>query len=225
MSTSFFIVACPCGEREYPVDPAKVPEEGVHARCSSCSAVFMVERPRWASPDAGGGGEGGGAGAPAGSSEAHDNEVFDAYFEPVYPDEGGEGISTVVDTGVADQAQQSVAAWEIPASPPPPPPSDVGLRVEVEVPGPPPGGVAFGRRDPHDKARRLARVLVSDMITYHRERHSRALGAGTLPEDFDEEIRKSWDEYVQQVGKELAEGTTYFRDALNDILAGGRDLF
>lgn len=97
--------------------------------------------------------------------------------------------------------------------------------MEVDVPGPPAGGVAFGRRDPHDKARRLARVLVSDMITYHRERHSRALAAGTLPEDFDEEIRKSWEEYVQQVGKELAEGTTYFRDALNDILAGGRDLF
>ena len=37
---------------------------------------------------------------------------------------------------------------------------------------------SFGRRDPHDKARRLARVLVSDMIMYNPERHSRAIAAG-----------------------------------------------
>lgn len=101
--------------------------------------------------------------------------------------------------------------------------------MEVDIPAAPPGASPFGRRDPHDKARRLARVLVSDMVTYNRERHARALAAGTVPEDFDEEIRKSWEEYVLQVGRELAEETTYFRDALNDILAGGRaggaDLF
>ena len=83
----------------------------------------------------------------------------------------------------------------------------------------------FGRRDPHDKARRLARVLVSDMIMYNPERHARALENGTLKEDFDEEIKKSWNEYVEQVGDDIANSTTYFDEALNDILARGQALF
>jgi predicted Zn finger-like uncharacterized protein len=62
----------------------------------------------------------------------------------------------------------------------------------------------FGRRDPHDKARRLARVLVSDMITYNPERHEEALAHNRLKEDFEEEIDKSWAEYVEQVGPEIA---------------------
>jgi len=88
-----------------------------------------------------------------------------------------------------------------------------------------PAGFQPGRRDPHDKARRLARVLVSDMITYNPDRHARALEAGTLAEDFEEEMEKSWAEYVEQVGHELAESTPYWNDALNEILAKGQALF
>ena len=87
------------------------------------------------------------------------------------------------------------------------------------------GGFQFGKRDPHEKARRLARVLVSDMITYNPDRHASALAHGTLREDFEEEIDKSWTEYVEQVGTELAESTSYWTDALNDILARGESLF
>jgi hypothetical protein len=42
---------------------------------------------------------------------------------------------------------------------------------------------------------------------------------------FEEEIRKSWEEYVDQVGQELADATTYFNDALNEILADGQPVF
>ncbi|HSM03045.1 MAG TPA: zinc-ribbon domain-containing protein [Longimicrobiales bacterium] len=83
----------------------------------------------------------------------------------------------------------------------------------------------FGRRDPHDKARRLARVLVSDMITYNPERHEQALANDRIREDFQDEIDKSWAEYVEQVGPELAESTAYWKDALNEILARGETLF
>lgn len=229
MSTSFFVVTCPCGEAEFPVDPGKVPDDGVYARCSECSTVFLVERPRYS-----GGTRQGADGAASGAGSAHaptaavldgtPTESFDAYFEPVYPGEGEGGLDTVVEDH-GDLEREPTAA----APPPPAPEPEVGFRMEVDLPPPSTGASPFGRRDPHEKARRLARVLVSDMVTYNRERHARALAAGTLPEDFDEEIRKSWDEYTQQVGRELAEQTTYFRDALNDILAGGRaggpDLF
>jgi len=40
-----------------------------------------------------------------------------------------------------------------------------------------------------------------------------------------DEIKKSWEEYVGQVGPDTARGTTHFRDALNDILAKGQSLF
>lgn len=83
----------------------------------------------------------------------------------------------------------------------------------------------FLRRDPHDKARRLANSLVSDIIAYHPTEYAAARAAGTLPETFREEIHKSHADYVDQVGQALADSTPYFRDALNTILAAGQPLF
>ncbi len=93
------------------------------------------------------------------------------------------------------------------------------------APEPAPTPSPFGRRDPHERARRLARVLVSDMIAYYPDRHRQSLRAGTLAKDFEEEIEKSWSEYVDQVGKDMADGTTYFKDALNEVLAEGNEVF
>jgi predicted Zn finger-like uncharacterized protein len=36
-------VQCSSCSTSFPVDPRKVPEEGVYARCSECDAVFFVE--------------------------------------------------------------------------------------------------------------------------------------------------------------------------------------
>ena len=80
-------------------------------------------------------------------------------------------------------------------------------------------------RDPNQKARRLARALISDMIVYQPDKRQRALQEGTLKEVFGEEVKKSWEEYVEQVGQELANSTSFFREALNDILAGGQEVF
>jgi predicted Zn finger-like uncharacterized protein len=110
-----------------------------------------------------------------------------------------------------------------PAEPEPEPAHDPGVAPTDAAPLP--QSFQFGRRDPHEKARRLARVLVSDIITYNPERYLRAVENDTLAEDFDEEIRKSWTEYVEQVGSEIARETTYWREALNDLLARGRDVF
>jgi hypothetical protein len=58
---------------------------------------------------------------------------------------------------------------------------------------------------------------------------SREAAAGirdsTLPQLFRDEIEKSWLEYVEQVGKDMAESTPFWTDALNEILAGGKKLF
>ena len=83
----------------------------------------------------------------------------------------------------------------------------------------------FGRRDPKEKAQRLARVLVSDIILYNPDRHQRALNENRIQEEFDDEIQKSWSEYVEQVGDEIANGNNFFNEALNEILAKGQQMF
>jgi hypothetical protein len=83
----------------------------------------------------------------------------------------------------------------------------------------------FLSQDPALKARRLARALISDMVVYHPAKRQEGLRDGNLKELFDEEIKKSWEEYADQVGKDVADTTPYFREALNEILAGGRQVF
>ena len=83
----------------------------------------------------------------------------------------------------------------------------------------------FMSRNPKLKARRLARALISDMIVYQPEKRQQALDSGDLKEVFEEEIKKSWEEYVGQVGEEIANATPYFTEALNEILADGQPIF
>ena len=63
------------------------------------------------------------------------------------------------------------------------------------------------------------------MIVYHPEKRLQGIRDGTLPQLFKEEIEKSWLEYTEQVGKEMASSTPFWTEALNEILAGGKKLF
>ena len=38
-------VTCPSCSSAFPVDPAKIPEGGVNARCTSCGDIFRIEKP------------------------------------------------------------------------------------------------------------------------------------------------------------------------------------
>ncbi|HKT59568.1 MAG TPA: hypothetical protein VJQ46_05930, partial [Gemmatimonadales bacterium] len=135
------------------------------------------------------------------------------------------------------------------APPPPAPPPPAAPRPATAAPGgihqpaagsaapspsiPAPSKPAAGGRpvnpflsqDPALKARRLARALISDMVVYHPAKRQEGLRDGNLKQLFDEEIRKSWEEYAEQVGKDVADSTPYFKEALNEILAGGRQIF
>jgi hypothetical protein len=117
-------------------------------------------------------------------------------------------------------------------APAPAPAPPVAAPAPVAPPRPAAPAAPAGRplnpflaNDPATKARRLARALVSDLVVYNTARRDTALKAGTLKEEFAEEIRKSFEEYELQIGKELAGSTTYFNDALNEILAGGQKVY
>ncbi len=101
-----------------------------------------------------------------------------------------------------------------------------GAQPSASAPAPAaPPRPTFGSRDPNTRAQRIARALVSDIVAYHPERRDEALKGGSLRSEFRDEIMKSWEEYVAQVGPELAKSTPYFRQALNDILAAGQSVF
>jgi predicted Zn finger-like uncharacterized protein len=135
------------------------------------------------------------------------------------------------------------AGGRAPAQPPPPPRSQSAIprpiapsaptpRASVPAAGAPAAASAptrsinpFLSNDPNVKAKRLARALVSDIVAYFPQKREEGLRSGTLKQLFREEIKKSYEEYVDQMGKDLAETTTHFQDALNEVLAGGKKLF
>ena len=259
-------VQCTTCSTSFPVDPRKVPDEGVYARCSACDSVFFVEggsvmvaagaaassatpelgqpeptlpsfsapeppptpftKPSFAAEDAGNG-----AGTAPTSADQWvfetEPEIDPASLDVTPLDTLEQGMRKAQDeTPTFNRAGAGSVlppleapipepgAWAPPPAPVAPPP-----------PAAAPKAFTFGTRDPHEKASRLARVLVSDIITYNPERHQRALDAGTIKQDFDDEIKKSWGEYVDQVGRDLAESTEYFNQALNEILARGQKIF
>jgi hypothetical protein len=119
------------------------------------------------------------------------------------------------------------------AVPPVPPPQPSPRAAEPAAPRPAAAAATpskapinpFLANDPNQKAKRLARALVSDMVAYHPQKRDEGMRAGTLKQLFREEIKKSYEEYVEQIGKEFAESTSHFQDALNDVLAGGKKVF
>ena len=244
-------VSCPSCDTSFPVDPAKIPLEGVRAQCSNCPEIFDVDRPSEAPTEA----------PPATESIIETIEASDplaaALVDPPPLEESVEGAESTTTGGeptygdtsetqdfgavdlaieppdTAGSAAEIVEADATPVSAPPP---GTAEPIQAEEPpattsgGPPkspdaPGAIRFGRRSAEDKARSLARSLVSDLIAYNPEKHKEALAAGTLQAVFSEEIDKSLKEYQEQVEPEVMAQGTFFNDALNSILAEEQSIF
>ncbi len=219
-------VSCPDCKSVFRVDPAKVPATGVRARCSVCGGVIAI-----------GGGTLPVSVTPASSTAA------------VPPFGSGQSRATPIPTAPA----ASVMTPPVPAAIPAPAfqptaasrmtpamrPATAAVATPSMTPSMTPMSSAatatpgagkrpinpFLRADPAQRARRLARALVSDLVAYHPQKREEGLRDGTLRQFFREEIKRSYEEYVEQVGRDVAEHSPYFQEALNDILAGGRRLF
>jgi predicted Zn finger-like uncharacterized protein len=228
------VVQCSSCLTEFELDPDKVPAAGVRARCSVCSAVIVVPAP------------------PTPSSVTEAVATESARSEPARPEPAAHTpeAATPPEPEVSQQplSHAASAAPEAPRAYEPPPAAPVE-RASWTVPPPPvraasPEPVAaptaeksasdagqrrpinpFLTRDPALRAKRLARALVSDIVAYHPARHAEGLRDGSLKTLFRDEIKKSYEEYVDQVGRDFAGSTTHFQDALNDVLASGRKLF
>ena len=108
------------------------------------------------------------------------------------------------------------------------PPSAPPRAAPAPAPSAPPARKPvnpFLASDPSTKARRLARALISDLVVYHPAKRADGIRDGTLKLLFEEEIKKCWEEYTDQVGLEMATSTSFFTEALNEILADGQPVF
>jgi len=242
-----FTVRCTHCDTAFPVDPNKVPEVGIRARCSVCGGIFRVEVPSEPPTESGeeprtpveprdGIDEAGEAGVeePGGREPEPRSREPEPRQEAPEPREGieappveegaepwGEVKEPEEEGATPGGAEERTTAWGERGAASVEEEEETA-ELEEERPKTTP---VFGQRTPEEKARRLARVLVSDMISYNPELHETALARGTLAQDFEEEIEKSWEEYVEQVGEELANATSYWTDALNEILAQGNRVF
>jgi len=79
--------------------------------------------------------------------------------------------------------------------------------------------------DEEHRASRFARVLASDMFIYNRELVERARLQGTLLEEMEQEIMRSWELWKSRFPDESRNEPELFSDALNHFLADGEDIF
>src|SRR5436305_1258237 len=270
-------VSCPDCRSIFRVDPAKVPPNGVRARCSVCSGVITIPAPtEQATPPSGSSVTASGSGEASVPTPRSTQTPRSTWNEGIFSSPPPRETGTVTPprsvpptaaprpTPAASARPEplertSAAATATPPSPaaglpeftappiaPPfrpsaPPPSARAASTPATSPVSPaitpsagiPSAASdsgarrplnpFLSKDPNQRAKRLARALVSDIITYHPAKHAEGLRDGTLKQLFREEIKKSFEEYIAQVGQQLAESTTYFQEALTELLRGPDD--
>ena len=245
-------VACPDCRSVFRVDPAKVPATGVRARCSVCGGVIAIAAGTLPVAVTPGSSTAVHQAAPAPIPVPA--RPVNAQPSPTHVTPRTTFPHSVTPQSATPQSATPQSATPQSATPqsatPAPGPSSSSAATPGAAPGAPeatPGasiaqGVsprsvqatpASGKRpinpflnaDPGQRARRLARALVSDLVAYHPQKREEGLRDGTLRQLFREEIKKSYEEYVEQGGRELADSTPHFQDALNEILGSGRKLF
>jgi len=210
------ITICTGCQTRYRLDDGRVPRRRIRVRCPRCEAVFALDGTQAAAQvapvEAGLVIERSGVGlfsSPSKSAAAVETPRPVPRPQPISNPAPAAAPEGAFATARAETA--SAAAVAEPAAP----------AADPEAPGDPGGRP---RRD-RDKARRLARALVSDILVYNRESRDRAQKEGNLIQALGPEIKKSWELYKERVTPEVANSTSHFRDALNEILAEGQKVF
>jgi hypothetical protein len=148
-----------------------------------------------------------------------------------------EPVAPAIETEIAPQepAAEEAAPPEIPAPAEGPPPepaeppslSSTQVQPPQDVEGP---GWAFtttriptsaGTEALHEEARRLARLLVTEIKLYNEELVEEGRQAGDVYSRLREDIDRSRQIFDDRIDSEVRSEKNYFREALVRILAGG----
>jgi hypothetical protein len=95
------------------------------------------------------------------------------------------------------------------------------------APTPPPQPVQEAEPDPeeikrHEKARRIARVIINDIRNYNPDKLAEGIRQGNILKTLGVEIERGRQLYIKRVPPDIAKITNYYRESLIKILADGR---
>jgi hypothetical protein len=79
-----------------------------------------------------------------------------------------------------------------------------------------------GRFDPHERAQRLARIIMGEIALYHKEKIVEAIKNDSLFEDLEHELEEGRKYYEKNVDPSVQAQTDYFDRAVVDILVKGQ---
>jgi len=74
----------------------------------------------------------------------------------------------------------------------------------------------------HEKARRIARVIVNDIRNYNPENLAEGIRMGNIMKTLGKEVERGRLLYIKRVPQDITRETNYYREALIKILADGR---
>jgi hypothetical protein len=82
--------------------------------------------------------------------------------------------------------------------------------------------MAVDRKDPHERAKRLARLIVNDIVLYNQEKIAEGIKNDNLFQVLEQELGEARRYYEKNVDPRVAAQTDYFNLAVVDILVRGR---
>ena len=77
-------------------------------------------------------------------------------------------------------------------------------------------------KDPHERARRLARLIVGDIAAHNTEKIAEGIRNDTLFEILERELDEGRKYYQKNVDSEVVTRADYFNEAVVDILVKGK---
>lgn len=218
------IVECDNCHTRYNVDEQKVPTTGVKVRCRKCQHVLFIQREPAPPPE-----------PEVVVEREKEPEVPESAEREMPPAEGAEKPATVPPAEPEQKGEEhKTPEPEIPEPPKSVPPDAAPTTPpEIETPreeapavtAPSPEVTTEEDKKMHERARRLAKALASDLVLYNKEKVEAGLRDGTLVKLLGSEIRRSWEYYCQQIPKYIVESTDYFREQLNKIVGKGKEIF
>ncbi|MEO0184949.1 MAG: zinc-ribbon domain-containing protein [candidate division WOR-3 bacterium] len=226
------IVECTNCHSKYNIDQSKIPATGVKVRCPKCQNVISIMKEIPQPP-------------PVTEPVQVKTPVQTPPVEPPQPPVIEQPAPPVVEPPPAKKVEVPVAekiSEPIPpepvVSPPAPEPEipepptaekavapEPGVETVAKPVTPPPVEMSEEDKKWHERARRLAKALASDLVLYNQAKVEQGLRDGTLIQLLGAEIKRSWEYYCQQIPKHIIENSDYFKEQLNKVVGKGKEIF
>ncbi|OGC41617.1 hypothetical protein A2Y85_04615 [candidate division WOR-3 bacterium RBG_13_43_14] len=217
------IVICNSCQTKYSVDERKIPAAGVKVRCHKCQNIILIKPPETSvAPPAA-------PSIPTPSKPVPSTEPPKPTMpEPVMPEPPSEpSVAKPIETPAPPTVKLPEPEIQKPAFQP-----DETEQRAITVPETKPSvsvpseeGMSEEDKKWHQRAKRLAKALASDLVLYNQSKVEEGLRNGTLVRLLGAEIRRSWEYYCQQIPKKIVDNTDYFKEQLNKIVGKGKEIF